>query len=69
MEGLSQIPQSAPGQGGSQASAAEDEAKRAQEEQMKRDLMATVLDTAARERRMFPNPTHAVNGLRNMKFG
>jgi programmed cell death protein 5 len=51
MEGLSQTPQGATTQGGSQGGA-EDEAKRAQEEQMKRDLMATVLDTAARERRM-----------------
>ena len=29
----------------------EGDAKRAQEEQMRRDLLATVLDTAARERR------------------
>lgn len=58
MEGLSRIPQGVPSQSGQ--TGAEDEAKRAQEEQMKRDLMATVLDTAARERRMFPNPTYAV---------
>lgn len=31
---------------------AEDDAKRAAEEQMRRDLLATVLDSAARERRM-----------------
>ena len=29
----------------------ENEAKRIQEEQMRRDLLATILDTAARERR------------------
>ncbi|KAJ6500551.1 PDCD5-related protein [Mycena sanguinolenta] len=41
----SQVPQTSQQQGG------EDEAaKRAQEEQMRRDVMATVLDTAARER-------------------
>lgn len=47
MEGLSQVPQ----QGGQQPDAQEAEAKRAQEEQMRRDLMATVLDSGARERR------------------
>jgi programmed cell death protein 5 len=31
----------------------EEETKRAQEEQMRRDVMATVLDTAARERCMY----------------
>jgi programmed cell death protein 5 len=31
-------------------SGAEDEAKKAQDEQMRRDLLATLLDTAARER-------------------
>ncbi|KAJ7581373.1 PDCD5-related protein [Mycena floridula] len=46
MEGL-QIPQNA-GQGGPDTQEAE--AKRAQEEQMRRDMIATVLDTAARER-------------------
>ncbi|KAJ7090319.1 PDCD5-related protein [Mycena belliarum] len=45
MEGLSQTPQKNPAQQG------EDEAaKRAQEEETRRDVMATVLDTAARER-------------------
>ncbi|KAJ7491278.1 PDCD5-related protein [Mycena latifolia] len=48
MEGLNQAPQANPAQ---QQQGAEDEAaKRAQEEQMRRDVMATVLDTAARER-------------------
>ncbi|PBK87556.1 hypothetical protein ARMGADRAFT_1168565 [Armillaria gallica] len=45
MENLTQIPQQAAG-----ANSPEDEAKRAQEEQMRRDVMVTVLDTAARER-------------------
>lgn len=67
MEGLSQIPQGVPSQSGQ--TGAEDEAKRAQEEQMKRDLMATVLDTAARERRMFPDPTYAVNDLGILELG
>jgi programmed cell death protein 5 len=53
MEGLSQLPQGVPAQGGApQQGGAEDEAKRAQEEQMRRDLLATVLDSAARERCM-----------------
>ncbi|KAJ3862071.1 Nse4 C-terminal-domain-containing protein [Lentinula novae-zelandiae] len=43
---LSQIPDGA--QGGQNAE--EEEAKRAQEEQMRRDMMATVLDNGARER-------------------
>lgn len=47
---LSQIPDGA--QGGQNAE--EEEAKRAQEEQMRRDMMATVLDNGARERCMFP---------------
>ena len=47
MENLSQVPQ----QGGAQAQ--EEEAKRVQEESMRRDLMATVLDSAARERRQW----------------
>lgn len=39
----------------------DEEAKRAQEEQMRRDMIATVLDSAARERRasvriLFPAP-------------
>ncbi|KAJ7460993.1 PDCD5-related protein [Mycena galericulata] len=45
MEGIPQT------NGAQQQQSAEDEAaKRAQEEQMRRDVMATVLDTAARER-------------------
>ncbi|KIY48317.1 hypothetical protein FISHEDRAFT_43764 [Fistulina hepatica ATCC 64428] len=46
MENLGTIPQEA----ASPEQNAETAAKRAQEEQMRRDLMATVLDTAARER-------------------
>lgn len=38
-------------QQGAPAGGAEDDSKRAAEEQMRRDLLATVLDTAARERR------------------
>ncbi|OBZ75631.1 Programmed cell death protein 5 [Grifola frondosa] len=38
------------GAGGAQAPGGEDESKRAAEEQMRRDLLATVLDSAARER-------------------
>lgn len=48
MDGLKELPKGSPvpgGQGG------DDGAKKAQEEQMRRDLMATVLDTGARERR------------------
>ncbi|KAJ6606447.1 PDCD5-related protein [Mycena vulgaris] len=48
MEGLNQAPQTNPAQ--QQEGAEEAAAKRAQEEQMRRDVMATVLDTAARER-------------------
>ncbi|KAI4525370.1 hypothetical protein K523DRAFT_293272 [Schizophyllum commune Tattone D] len=44
---LSQIPQAGQPQG---ENAEEEAAKRAQEEQMRRDLMATVLEPAARER-------------------
>jgi hypothetical protein len=44
----SQVPQTNPAQ---QQGAEDEAAKRAQEEQMRRDVMATVLDTAARERR------------------
>lgn len=51
MENLTQIPQQAGG-----ANSPEDEAKRAQEEQMRRDVMVTVLDTAARERCTFLYP-------------
>ncbi|KAJ7915492.1 hypothetical protein B0H13DRAFT_2270325 [Mycena leptocephala] len=43
----SQVPQTNPAQ---QQGAEDEAAKRAQEEQMRRDVMATVLDTAARER-------------------
>ncbi|KAG6854600.1 hypothetical protein C0991_004202 [Blastosporella zonata] len=49
MEGLSQIKDTVPNQGISQG-AGDEEAKRTQEEQMRRDLMTTVLDLAARER-------------------
>ena len=45
---LSQIPQAGQPQG---ENAEVEAAKRAQEEQMRRDLMATVLEPAARERR------------------
>ncbi|KIM87509.1 hypothetical protein PILCRDRAFT_815033 [Piloderma croceum F 1598] len=49
MEGLKELPQGIPVPGaGSQGG--EDEAKKVQEEQMRRDVMATVLDSAARER-------------------
>lgn len=51
MEGLSQVPQN--GQNGQQVDPQEAEAKRVQEETMRRDLIATVLDTAARERRTY----------------
>ncbi|RPD59173.1 DNA-binding TFAR19-related protein [Lentinus tigrinus ALCF2SS1-6] len=37
-------------QGGSSAQGEEDSGKKAAEEQMRRDLLATILDTAARER-------------------
>ena len=50
MEALSEPPkglQGLPHEGG-----AEDAGKKAQEEQMRRDLMATLLDTGARERCM-----------------
>ncbi|ESK94220.1 programmed cell death protein 5 [Moniliophthora roreri MCA 2997] len=50
MENISQLPPEVAQLQGSQKSQ-EDEAKKAQDqEQMRRDLMATVLDTAARER-------------------
>ncbi|KAJ6547013.1 PDCD5-related protein [Mycena capillaripes] len=42
-----QVPQTNPAQ---QQGGEDEAAKRAQEEQMRRDVMATVLDTAARER-------------------
>jgi programmed cell death protein 5 len=47
MEGLNELPQGLPRNGG-----ADDAAKKAQEEQTRRDLLATVLDTGARERRL-----------------
>jgi hypothetical protein len=50
MEGLKELPQGMPAPGAS-AQGGEDETKKAQEEQMRRDVMATVLDSAARERR------------------
>jgi len=54
MEGLSQLPKTVQREGGAGTNnangGAEDEAKKAQDEQMRRDLLATVLDTAARER-------------------
>ena len=42
--------QSTPSPNGGYGNDKEGDAKRAQEEQMRRDLLATVLDTAARER-------------------
>ena len=48
--GFSGIPANINAQGA--PNSAEDDAKRAAEEQMRRDLLATVLDSAARERRM-----------------
>lgn len=48
MEGLKEVPQGSHIAGGSQGG--EDETKKSQEEQMRRDVMATVLDTGARER-------------------
>ena len=51
MEDLVATPsQSAPNPNGGYGNDKEGDAKRAQEEQMRRDLLATVLDTAARER-------------------
>ena len=44
--------QSTPNPNGGYGNDKEADAKRVQEEQMRRDLLATVLDTAARERRM-----------------
>jgi programmed cell death protein 5 len=49
MEGLKELPRGIPAPSGG-AQGGEDEAKKAQEEQMRRDIMATVLDTGARER-------------------
>ena len=65
MENTTQLPQDAESQ---QAEVA----KRAQEEQMRRDLMATVLDTAARERctfcRILYESTHPIQ-YRGRKAG
>ncbi|KAG5646692.1 hypothetical protein DXG03_002682 [Asterophora parasitica] len=66
MEGLDQLRDAVSNQGG-QRDAGDAEAKRAQEEQMRRDLMTTVLDAAARERRMSAKfsayaPTDAMPG-------
>ena len=47
---MNQLKQQAPS-GGAPAGGEDD--KRAAEEQMRRDLLATVLDSGARERRMF----------------
>lgn len=53
MEGLTELPKGASLPGGPPNKGGEEEVKRSQEEQMRRDVMATVLDTGARERRMF----------------
>ena len=45
--------QSIPNPNGGPGNDKEGDAKRAQEEQMRRDLLTTVLDTAARERRIY----------------
>jgi len=50
MEGLKELPQGMPVPGAG-AQGGEDETKKVQEEEMRRDVMATVLDSAARERR------------------
>ncbi|KAF8078062.1 PDCD5-related protein [Lyophyllum atratum] len=49
MEGLGHIQDAVPSQGSPQVTG-DEEAKRAQEEQTRRDLMSKVLDPAARER-------------------
>lgn len=51
-EGLTALPPGVtpPQAGPSPSGAGEDDGKRAKEEEMRRDMMATVLDTAARER-------------------
>lgn len=51
MEGVSQLPQGLQPQAGQ--SNADEEARREAEEAIRRDMMATVLDTAARERRKY----------------
>lgn len=51
MEGVSQLPPGLQPQAGQ--SNAEEQARREAEEAMRRDMMATVLDTAARERRKY----------------
>ncbi|KAJ7739642.1 PDCD5-related protein [Mycena maculata] len=50
MEGVTQTNPAQQRQQQQQQGAEDEAAKRAQEEQMRRDVMATVLDTAARER-------------------
>lgn len=55
MEGLKELPQGTPVAGG--PTQGEDGAKKAQEEQMRRDMMATVLDTGARERCTSKHPS------------
>ena len=52
MEGVSQLPQGLQPQPAGQPNA-EEQARREAEESMRRDMMATVLDTAARERRKY----------------
>ncbi|KAG8217256.1 hypothetical protein J3R82DRAFT_5348 [Butyriboletus roseoflavus] len=49
MEGVPQLPQGLQPQGGQPN--AEEQVRREAEESMRREMMATVLDTAARERR------------------
>lgn len=51
MEGVPQLPQGLQPQAGQPN--AEEQARREAEESMRRDMMATVLDTAARERRKY----------------
>lgn len=50
MEGLPNLPQGLQPQAG-QANNGEEQAQKEAEESMRRDMIATVLDTAARERR------------------
>lgn len=57
-----QAPQTNPAQ--QQQSAEDAAAKRAQEEQMRRDVMATVLEAAARERRAFVHRSPTSHVLR-----
>lgn len=55
MEGVPQLPQGLQPQAG-QPNAEEQARREAEEESMRRDVMATVLDTAARERRKYSSP-------------